>query len=161
MDHIIAMLKDINATKIEAKERLDGLLNLQECVSGKVAVIAGIMAMIDESMARGRKSLTQRDSLPLWSAFGETRPLGAPFHKQIRDLGVVFWTSILVFLENYGISVIVYLLLFIGLTAILLVLRRYRGEPGPAVGVTGNSLVVVARPYSAVLVYTHPPGGQS
>jgi small-conductance mechanosensitive channel len=149
LDHISAVLKDIGATKIEAKERLDGLLNLQERISGKVAVIAGIMARIDDSMARERKSLTQRDSLPLWSAFGETRPLGIPFHTQIRDLGVVFWTSILVFLENYGIRVIVHLLLFMGLTAFLLVLRRYRGESGPAMGIAANSLVVVARPYSA------------
>jgi len=149
MDHITTLLKNIGAAKKEAKERLDDLLSLQERVSGEVAAITGILARIDESVARGRKSLVQRDSPPLWRAFGETRPYGVPLHKQVRDLGVVFWTSVLVFLENYDILVVVHLLLFIGLTALLLVLRRYRVEAGQVAASSGGTLTVVARPYSA------------
>jgi small-conductance mechanosensitive channel len=149
MDHISAVLKDIGATKKEAKERLDGLLGLQERVSEEVATISDILARIDESIARGRKSLTQRESPPLWRAFGEARPYGVSFHTQVRDLGMVFWTSVLVFLENYDIRVIVHLLLFIGLTALLLLLRRYRVEAGRVAALSGGSLMVVARPYSA------------
>ena len=144
MDHISAVLKDIGATKKEAKERLDGLLGLQERVSEEVAAISDILARVDESIARGRKSLAQRESPPLWRAFGEARPYGVPFHKQVRDLGMVFWTSVLVFLENYDIRVIVHLLLFICLTALLLLLRRYS-----VAAPSGGKLIVVGRPYSA------------
>jgi potassium efflux system protein len=149
MEHITAVLKDVGAAKKEAKERLDGLLSLQERVSVEVAAIAGILARIDVSMAAGRKSLAQRESPPLWRAFGEARPHGITFPTQVRDLGMVFWTSVLLFLENYGIRVIVHLLLFIGVTVLLLLLRRYRVEVGQAAAPFGGSRMVVSRPYSA------------
>ncbi len=149
MDHIAAVLKDTGAARKEAKERLNNLLSLQERVSGEAAVINGILARIDESVARGRKSLVQRESPPLWRAFDEARPHGLPLHKQVRDLGMAFWTSVLVFLENYDILVIVHFLLFIGLTALLLLLRKHRVAAGRVAASFEDNLMVVARPYSA------------
>ena len=149
MDHITALLKDIGATRKEAKGRLDGLLSLQERVSEEVAAITDITARVDESIARGRKSLTRRESPPLWRAFSEAQPYGGPFRKQLRDLGMVFWTSSLVLLQNYDIRVTVHLLLFIGLAVLLLLLRRFRVEAGPVAAPPGEGLMVVARPYSA------------
>jgi small-conductance mechanosensitive channel len=150
LNQIQSVLDALEETEIRLRERLDGVLTLQNRVTDESIQVATVLGRIDAAEQAARESLLVRDSPALWNA--PVSPSGESVAAETRDGLRDDVAAIERYFAGHATSAIAHLMFFLLVLGLAVALRRRSRELAKEAPMLAESARILSRPVSSALI---------